>query len=232
MTRSTHTCCYNCGATNPTTKDHVISKTFIPEPRPTNLITVPACRECNRSYSQDEEYLKDRLSSVIGHPDQFQSQIWDKVWKSMQRPQTRGRKLGLLKDVVPMQQPVLTERGVFTVGIRLNKARSNRVVEKMIKGFYYHHFKKRLAGVTFHIDFLSSLNPNRKSRKITNFVTDVLKSPTWSMMFGDRTWVACQLLQEDSRGGLWAIGLFGGHIIFVVVMPLVLLGSNDYSDRS
>jgi hypothetical protein len=218
--------CYNCGAANPSTKDHVISKTLIPEPRPTNLITVPACKECNGSYSQDEEYLKDRLSSVIGHPGHFQPQIWSKVWQSMQKPQTKGRKVGLLKDVILLKQPVLTDRGVSAMGIRVQKTRSNRVVEKMIKGFYYHHFKKRLDGVTFHIDLLSSINPNRNSDKIAELIINVIKSPSWSVKFGDRTWVACQLLEEDSRGGLWVIGLFGGHIVFVVVMPLVLLSSN------
>jgi hypothetical protein len=187
MTRSNKAECYNCGAANPGTKDHVISKTLIPEPRPTNLITVPACKECNRSYSQDEEYLKDRLSSVIGHPGQFQPQIWTKVWQSMQKPQTKGRKVLLLKDVIPLKQPSLTDRGVSAMGIRLQKARSNRVVEKMIKGFYYYHFRKRLDGVTFHIDLLSSINSNRKSGKIAQFVIDVIKSPSWSMKFGDRT---------------------------------------------
>jgi len=49
------------------TKEHVPPKCFLDKPFPFNLKTVPACGDCNKSYSKDEEYimyLADYLFSV------------------------------------------------------------------------------------------------------------------------------------------------------------------------
>ena len=48
--------CVYCGG--PTeTRDHVPSKVLLDEPYPDNLPVVPACAQCNSSFSLDEEYL-------------------------------------------------------------------------------------------------------------------------------------------------------------------------------
>jgi len=50
------------------TREHVPSKAFLVEPLPENLPTIPACFECNNSYSTDEKYVAcilDVLKSKI-----------------------------------------------------------------------------------------------------------------------------------------------------------------------
>jgi len=53
--RLTAACIY-CGRATQT-RDHVPSRVLLNEPYPNNLPVVPACNECNRGYSLDEEYF-------------------------------------------------------------------------------------------------------------------------------------------------------------------------------
>jgi hypothetical protein len=48
--------CVYCGSIA-TTRDHVPPKLLLERPYPTDLWTVPACRDCNNGFSSDEEYL-------------------------------------------------------------------------------------------------------------------------------------------------------------------------------
>lgn len=52
-----HNECYLCGAP-PTTRDHVPPKGIYPDPKPANLITVPACEPCNSSTRLHDEYFR------------------------------------------------------------------------------------------------------------------------------------------------------------------------------
>ena len=48
--------CVYCGRRS-STRDHVPSKVLLDEPYPDQLPVVPACQNCNQSFSLDEEYL-------------------------------------------------------------------------------------------------------------------------------------------------------------------------------
>ena len=219
MKRSRDRLCYNCGIREATTLDHVISKTLIPEPRPDNLVTLPACQECNGGFSKDEEYLRDRLSAAIGGHDFDAPATWDKAWRSMQRPKAKGKKFGLFKDVFKLSAPVQTKDGPSDMGVLMNKQRINRVVEKMVRGFYFHHFKKPLGDVKFDIDMLSSINARGDRQGLLESLRRVYDSPTWAQNFGPDTHVVCGLAEEDERAGLWAFKLLGQHIIVALVAP-------------
>lgn len=55
--------CIYCGKAADT-KEHVPSKAFLGEPFPLNLPTIPACFECNNSYSNDEKYVACILDAL------------------------------------------------------------------------------------------------------------------------------------------------------------------------
>jgi hypothetical protein len=56
--------CVYCGGA-PETADHVPSRVLLDEPLPKNLPVVEACRECNRSFSLDEEYFACLLECIV-----------------------------------------------------------------------------------------------------------------------------------------------------------------------
>lgn len=56
--------CVFCGGI-PETTDHCPSKVLLDEPFPANLAAVDSCRDCNHSFSIDEEYLACFIECVI-----------------------------------------------------------------------------------------------------------------------------------------------------------------------
>ena len=59
--------CIYCGG-RADSREHIPSKTFLKKPFPENLYTVPSCKKCNNSFSQDELYTRiviDTLQSSI-----------------------------------------------------------------------------------------------------------------------------------------------------------------------
>lgn len=76
--------CIYCGE-SATTREHTPSKTFLIEPYPENLPTIPACFACNNGYSEDEKYVACFL-------DLLKSQV------CLDYTQQEQTKLRLLKD--------------------------------------------------------------------------------------------------------------------------------------
>ncbi len=50
--------CVYCGSSEDLTVEHAPPKLIFPEPRPSDLITVKACKSCNESGSKDAEYFR------------------------------------------------------------------------------------------------------------------------------------------------------------------------------
>lgn len=58
--------CIYCGNIA-TTREHIPSKTFLIEPYPENLPTIPACFPCNNGFSFDEQYVAYYLEILKSH---------------------------------------------------------------------------------------------------------------------------------------------------------------------
>ena len=56
--------CVHCGGSTGT-RDHVPSKVLLDEPYPENLPSVPACSQCNSSFSLDEEYVACLIECIL-----------------------------------------------------------------------------------------------------------------------------------------------------------------------
>lgn len=105
------------------------------------------------------------------------------------------------------------------MGLRMKKQRVNRVIEKMVRGFYFHHFKKPLGNVQFDIDMLSTITAKGDRQGLLELLRKVYDSPTWAQNFGPDTHAACGLAEEDQRAGLWIFKLLGQHIVVALVAP-------------
>jgi hypothetical protein len=53
--------CVCCGEPTDGGRDHVPGKQFFPDPRPSDLITVPACERCNEGFKLDEDCVRGIL---------------------------------------------------------------------------------------------------------------------------------------------------------------------------
>lgn len=60
--------CIFCGKNVGDTDDHVPPQCLFPRPLPSNMITVPACHDCNnKRFSKDDEVVRNILSSLEIH---------------------------------------------------------------------------------------------------------------------------------------------------------------------
>src|SRR4051794_36153646 len=53
--------CVYCGKQTAVTTEHVVPRALFPKPKPSNLITVDACFDCNNPKSKDDVYVRDAL---------------------------------------------------------------------------------------------------------------------------------------------------------------------------
>ena len=56
--------CIYCGEREATTRDHAPPECFFPKPRPSNLITVPSCGVCNKTYGKDDERVRNLITAI------------------------------------------------------------------------------------------------------------------------------------------------------------------------
>jgi hypothetical protein len=126
---------------------------MFPEPRPTDLITVPACCACNDRTKLDDEYF--RLVVAAGSRDSPQSTVL-----LHQRIIPRMRKTpALIVDFIrSVQQMDVHSAGGIDLGqapaFSFDCPRIQVVIDKIVRGLFFKHTKRRLATDYVVEDFL------------------------------------------------------------------------------
>lgn len=142
--RKTKAECYVCGGFA-TTRDHIPPLGLFPAPRPHNLVTVPACENCNRGSSLHDEYF--RVAVATGSRDSPQS-----IVLLHQRILPRMRQSpALIADLMKSMRwtAIRSEGGIYlghAPAFAIDRPRIQAVIEKIVKGLYYKHNKRRLPG--------------------------------------------------------------------------------------
>ncbi|HRH95986.1 MAG TPA: hypothetical protein PLB55_08640 [Prosthecobacter sp.] len=131
--------CYLCGAFDPKTRDHIPPRGFFPEPRPTNLITLPCCERCNNSCSKDDEAMRVWLSSGMGHTPAAEWIIENKVFPGTftRSPAFRSEVLSRMEDTI-----ITNEDGeqIEAVKFSMNRERVESFVVRVAKGLQKTYF--------------------------------------------------------------------------------------------
>ena len=142
-----------CGALA-TTKDHIPPLCIFPKPRPSNLITIPACNACNHDRSFDDEYF--RLVIAAGSRDAPQSHnvLRQRIIPRMR--ETPALIVEFLKSVqrVDFHSPDHTFIGQAPV-FQINRPRVQAVIDKIVRGLFFKHTNRRLAVSHIVEDYLS-----------------------------------------------------------------------------
>src|SRR5688500_5764615 len=82
--------CLYCERRVGDTVDHVPPKSLFPPPRPSNLVTVPCCTSCHRSFMKDDEYFRLMLVLRDDVRDSASAQTGLRaVMRALRRPQAR-----------------------------------------------------------------------------------------------------------------------------------------------
>jgi hypothetical protein len=194
--------------------DHVPPKSWFAPPLPPNLITVPACEECNTGWEADAEWLRAILVAGVNLRGHEQADaVLDVVRGSFQRPGTAGLAKAIDGAIVELdlRHPDGQVAGPG-VGIRFETRRAAFVLMKMIRGLHYREMRELLPGsavITTALDqfgtaagrvllrfFGASPIPTRSVGRVLSY---------WMLPAGQEwLWIGC--LYEN----VWFIG----HVVF------------------
>ncbi len=149
--------CVFCGTTEGLTSDHVPPDNLFPTPRPSNLITVPSCHECNHGSSKDDTYFRDSLllwDVIYDHPQA--RKVVPAVLRSFGRPEQRAYSRSIFDSMRQIDK--LSPGGIYLgkgTGVKVDLLRLGRTASKIVKGLFYHEWGMRLPdGCTAHATFL------------------------------------------------------------------------------
>jgi len=136
--------CYICVQPGADTKDHVIPSGFFPQPLPTNLVTLPAHYSCQNRLSED--YARAILAGMSY--ETIPLRVRERVLWSLVKSDLKGRKLR--QDVVRtlVRFEIRSPAGLFlgyTQGVHFDRNRVYPMLEKIVRGLYYHHTGRFLA---------------------------------------------------------------------------------------
>jgi hypothetical protein len=157
--------CVYCGGKNPKTRDHVPPKGIFAPPRPI-LVTVPCCSDCHNATSFDDEYFRNMLAmrnDTHNHPDV--QGILPKVYRALEKSEQKKFRSSLLRSIKDVS--VKTSSGIYLGNAstyEVDKYRLGKVVERTVKGLYWHENKKMfpLGGAvkTYLVDDIGSMDEN------------------------------------------------------------------------
>lgn len=126
--------CVYCHQVRLLTNDHVPPKNLFPKPRPTNLITVPSCSPCNEGFKLDDEYFRQVIRLGVD-PNDFPIVV-EVIHKL-----GVNQKIGIAKYMLSNLNP-------RDGSVNLDRSRVERVMERVIRGLYFHHVQQTLSPAT------------------------------------------------------------------------------------
>jgi hypothetical protein len=136
--------CIYCGQLKEVTKDHVIPKCLFTQPYPLNLVTVPACDNCNREKSLNDDYLRDYLvtDNYVSQSPTAQEIFIQKTLSS----QRQGSSV-IAREVVSKArfEPLYTKGGIYIgdfPSLQIDGKRIETIFKTFVKGLYYDSQKK------------------------------------------------------------------------------------------
>jgi hypothetical protein len=201
------------------THDHVPPRVLFPKPRPNDLITVPACLECNRASSKDDEYFRLKIcmsAQVKDNPDARWGR--DEVFRSLERPQAGGLRASFLADTYKVD--LVTPAGLYvgrTFTYDVDLQRLFRVAARTVKGLFFHETGRMLGahyGVRVHSDDTLRDAPRADLQELAQTITLPLAKKQAKAIARGAFAYRFHICEEDPNVSVWAL-TFYGHVTFL-----------------
>src|SRR3990167_5778700 len=206
--------CVFCG--NPAnTREHIPAKQFfkgVPENR---LITVPSCSDCNKNFQKNEDFFRQFLAGfLMDRSDHAKKLMENEVSRSIKRKPALGIQMfSQMKKV-----NLYTKSGIY-LGPKtmyrvsdLDYKMINSVVEKIIKGLFYHEF-----GETIPEDWIIRIvwiNPKRDKEL---GLTEMAKELKWNVIKDDTFAYGHQFVPETFQS-IWILDFFKTPIFYILLI--------------
>jgi hypothetical protein len=223
--------CVYCGKAGDVSDEHVPPKNLFPSPRPSNLITVPSCKECNGKASKDDEYLRLVLSmrcDTSDHPEVLKNK--PKIQRSFQRPEQKGFRASFLNslDVVDSRTPAGIDCGK-TLAFLVDMKRVNDEIKRITRGLFYKEKERRLPDnyqvwaccndiINEHPLFLGTF-------MMKDIITSTLQGK--SLTIGNdvfRYW--CRFDVDEENISTWVLSFYGRVNFLALTIPNKITAQN------
>lgn len=204
--------CVICGERDAQGRDHVPPKGIFCRPRPANLVSVPACGQCNNGASGLDERFRVYLGLHVGRDDPAGARFYRE-----EAIRTLRKNRRLVDDILSNTEPTFlsTDSGVihgWGFRGRWDSQAHDAIVERTIRGLYYHHFDEILGDkVRVEVQWL---------RKLTEEMVQM--SNTWSAnFFGSGECTYRYARAEDSPlASTWIFQFYKAHWASGYTMPV------------
>lgn len=203
--------CIYCSNEKATTRDHVPPKSFFPKPRPSDLLTVPCCLKCNKATEKDEElFLATFMFSQAGV-----SKEGKRLWaEKINRMYEKNKGLRRIISNSLKHYHTFTPAGIYAGGkmtIEPNLPRAKRVVEKIVRGLYFHQYHVPLPNEKeVLVEFLNTESKSELARKNNNSLHPGNKA--WPGVFEYRHNSA----RQDPEESMWLMMFYSSIYFFAV----------------
>lgn len=216
--------CVHCRRRVATERDHIPPACLFPKPRPSNLITVPTCEQCNRGASKDDEYFRATLTM---RRDVFGNSVAAENWESILRGMERDRHSGLKRKIASTARyawertaaGILARRvGVFDV----DRSRTMDVVKRITTGLFYHEAGRALPR-DYAVDLYLFDGTEREDPPELPAIWNALAKNTLSgerHEFGQRVFTYRASFAPDDDNVMYvAMGFYGKVFASAVTLP-------------
>jgi hypothetical protein len=213
MKRLNGTICAYCGE-KATTRDHVPPKGLFLKPLPTDLVTVPSCSRCNHGASGDDRTFRNHLSIRVGG---FRTTgPARRLWVEKGMPSIRKNRADL-RQIAISARPVAcySPGGIYLgqgVAVPFDKAAHDRVVTRIVRGLYWHHYGIPVcAGTSVGVVFIDTTKPGWLNR-----LAPVLNMLTHQSIGGGVFKYAHGRATDDPLSSIWMLDFHEGrHVVCV-----------------
>lgn len=220
--------CIYCGKPA-TTVDHIPPKNLFSKPRPSDLITVPACNSCNNGASRDDDYFWSRIiikREVGGH--RAVKGVLPTLFRSLGRAQQRGFTRQFYDDIQPVEE--FTPGGLYLgtgAGYVPDHDRMLRVVRRTAVGLYFREFGRPMPR-SYEMDVSGFSNiPPGDPGAVTMFTDTIRKivAGRKATVVGDGVFAySYQTVSDRPRFSVWAMEFFESEAYIGICGPKHIKG--------
>jgi hypothetical protein len=203
--------CPICGEEKLLSSDHLPPRKIFRSPRPSNLITIRICHDCNNGNSQNDEIFKIALAIMVVGNDAPIEPLFNSAMRSIQHNKKIGRIIKENSKETYLVSPtgIIMDKGVGVKLVPEMILPFIEVVKRITKGLYYHHYQEFIGynaelKVRFYKQFTKEMHEILKIGVINkigsgqfsycyarSLADQCYDTSIWLFEFHKRYWVTC-----------------------------------------
>ncbi len=200
------------------TRDHVPPDGLFCEPKPSNLITVPCCYECNNKHSDADEQFRVLTALQLGTNDAGRKIGVEKVFGSTMKKLRQPMFFKALAPTIRLAKVATPQGTEEVIYLSTDAAPVVSLVKNMVKGLLYHfHPEFDYRSQRFHAEEVTVAKPRPGVSDLGNELRAIIMKYCKEDGRGNhsefRFWRQLELANQH---GAWLL-LFYNAVAFIVI---------------